>query len=72
LATSKWGIMILETLAKKVAEFVSWGEDTADAVRIAVGGIRERIIRATLVSWRDGIHPFWLFSNAFGGWEGKC
>jgi hypothetical protein len=25
-----------------------------DAVRIAVGGIRERIIKAALVSWRDG------------------
>jgi hypothetical protein len=54
LAASKWGQSILETLAKKVGEFIGWGEDTADAVRIAVGGVRERIIRATLVSWRDG------------------
>ena len=54
LATCKWGLLILETLAKRVAEFVSWGEDTADAIRIAIGGIRERIVRATLVTWRDG------------------
>jgi hypothetical protein len=55
LAASKWGHSILETLAKKVAEFIGWGEDTADAVRIAMGGVRERIVRATLVAWRDGL-----------------
>ena len=46
--------MILETIGKRVAEFVSWGEETGDAVRIAVGGVRERLIRAALVAWRDG------------------
>jgi hypothetical protein len=54
LATAKWGGAILEGLAKRVGEFVSWGEEGADSVRIAVGGIRERIVRAVLVSWREG------------------
>lgn len=54
LASCKWGLAILETLAKRVQEFVSWGEDTADGVRIAMGGVRERLVRATLVAWRDG------------------
>ena len=47
--------MILETIGKRVAEFVSWGEETGDAVRIAIGGVRERLIRAAFVCWRDGI-----------------
>lgn len=51
----------METLAKKVVEFISWGEDTADGIRIVMGGIRERIIRAALVSWRDGIYPIEKF-----------
>ena len=44
-------------MGKRVAEFLTWGEETGDAVRIAVGGIRERIIRAALVAWRDGNYP---------------
>ena len=44
----------METLGKRVTEFVAWGEEAGDAVRIAVGGIRERIIRAALVAWREG------------------
>jgi hypothetical protein len=55
LTTCKWGLAILNTLAKNVLEFLSWGEDTGDAIRVAVGGIRERIVRAVLVTWRDGI-----------------
>lgn len=55
LATCKWGLAILEQLANRVSEFLGWGEDTADAVRIAVGGVRERIVRATLVAWHDGL-----------------
>jgi hypothetical protein len=54
LAACKWGLMILDTIGKRVVEFVSWGEETGDAVRIAVGGVRERLIRAALVAWRDG------------------
>jgi len=58
LAVCKWGLLILETIGKRVAEFVTWGEETGDAVRIAVGGIRERVIRAALTAWRDGRTPF--------------
>lgn len=54
LATCKWGCAILEILSKRIVEFISWGEDIADGIRIAVGGIRERIVRAALISWRDG------------------
>jgi len=57
LASAKWGLAILESIAKRIAEFVSWGEDVGDAVRIAVAGIRERIIKAVLVAWRDGTSP---------------
>jgi hypothetical protein len=55
LATCKWGVNILEHLARRVVDFMVWGEDTADAIRIAIGGIRERIVRATLLAWHHGI-----------------
>jgi hypothetical protein len=55
LAAAKWGLMLLETLGKRLQDFLPWGEETADGIRIAVGGIRERIARATLIAWRDGI-----------------
>src|SRR5271163_3831511 len=54
LALCKWSLAFLETLAKRLMEFLPWGEDIADAIRIAVGGIRERLVRATLVAWREG------------------
>jgi hypothetical protein len=64
LACVKWGLAILEALAKRVGEFVSWGEEMGDAVRIAIGGIRERIIKAALVAWRDGSDAlFWEFPD---------
>jgi hypothetical protein len=55
LAVCKWGLAILEQFASRASEFLGWAEDTADAVRIAVGGIRERIVRAALVAWHDGL-----------------
>jgi hypothetical protein len=55
LASCKWGLAILETLAKRVQDFIGWGEDTADGVRIAIGGVRERLVKATLLAWKDGI-----------------
>jgi hypothetical protein len=55
LASCKWGLVILETLAKRVQDFIGWGEDTADGVRIAIGGVRERLVKATLLAWKDGI-----------------
>lgn len=55
LAACKWGLSILEMLAKRASEFISWGEDTTDAIRIAMGGIRERIVRASLIAWRGGV-----------------
>jgi len=57
LAACKWGKLLLDTLSKAVQDFLSWGEDTADAIRIAFGGIRERLVRAVLVTWREGF-PF--------------
>jgi len=46
--------VFLEALAKRLVEFLTWGEEIADAIRIAVGGIRERLVRASLVAWREG------------------
>ena len=57
LAACKWSLTILETLGKRLQDFLLWGEDTADTIRIAVGGVRERTIRAILVAWRDG-YPY--------------
>jgi len=47
----------LEALSRRVGECVAWDEEAADIVRIAVGGIRERLVRAVLVCWRDGTFP---------------
>ena len=55
LATCKWGFAILEVLAKRAVDFISWSEDAGDAVRIAVSGVRERLVRAALMSWQEGI-----------------
>lgn len=57
LAASKWSHAILEALSRRVGECVAWDEEAADIVRIAVGGIRERLVRAVLVCWRDGTFP---------------
>jgi Exocyst complex component Sec5 len=57
LAATKWSRLILDALARRVVDFLSWGEDTADGVRIAVGNVRERLVRAMLVAWRDGTFP---------------
>jgi Exocyst complex component Sec5 len=64
LAACKWGLSILEQLANRVSEFLGWGEDTADAIRIAVGGIRERIVRAIIVAWHDGLSFLGIFANS--------
>ena len=81
LATSKWGLVILNTLAKKVVEFLSWGEDTGDSIRIAMGAIRERLVRAVLTSWREDSENFyvledWMIDKSRGngstGWIKDC
>lgn len=54
LGCCKWSYLILEGLSRRVGECVLWGEESADVVRIAVGGIRERIVKAALVCWREG------------------
>ena len=60
LGVCTWGYGMLGAMAKRVAEFISWGENTADAIRIAMGIIRERIVKATLVAWKDGTPPMGL------------
>lgn len=54
LGCCKFSYMILEELSRRVGECVLWGEESVDVVRIAMGGIRERIVKAALVSWREG------------------
>jgi hypothetical protein len=38
----------------RLGEFVGWSEEVADAVRIAVGAVRERLVRGALVAWKEG------------------
>jgi len=54
LGCCKFSSMILEGLSARVGDCVLWGEESVDVVRIAMGGIRERIVKAVLVSWREG------------------